>query len=195
MPGTTRQEMIATAVKLFQRDGYSATTWRGLVKEAGTPWGSIQHHFPGGKEELAVSAVEAATSVVSRTIAKAFREHDAAAAAVRWWFGKAAEVLEGGNYRTGCPLATVALEKAHDSELLTATMESSFRAWLSQLVAALALRGADREQAERLAMAILTSLEGSLVLARVLGDVAPIMAAADFLEPSLSGLQIPPATT
>jgi TetR/AcrR family transcriptional repressor of lmrAB and yxaGH operons len=182
----TRQQMIATAVRMFQREGYTGTSWRGLVNEAGTPWGSVQHHFPGGKEELAVSAIQVAGNLVSRTMAKAFRDHESAADAVSWWFGKAAEILETSGYRSGCPLATVALEKSHDSPALTAAIEQAFRSWLAELAESLQQRGAPADLAGELALQVLIGLEGALVLARVLGSTAPISASAAALAPALS---------
>ena len=66
---TTRQQMIETGVRLFQRGGYYATTWRGLVEEAGAHWGSINHHFPGGKQELAIEAIRVGAAGVDALIA------------------------------------------------------------------------------------------------------------------------------
>src|SRR5437660_1001494 len=48
--------MIEAAMRLLQRNGYAATSWRGVVEEAGTPWGSAHHYFPGGKEQLTAAA-------------------------------------------------------------------------------------------------------------------------------------------
>jgi AcrR family transcriptional regulator len=181
--------MIDTAVRLFQRDGYAATSWRGLVQEAGTPWGSVQHHFPGGKEELGVAAVQAAADLVSRTIAKAFREHDCAADAVTWWFDTAASVLAKGGFRSGCPLATVALERSHASEALTAALETAFRGWLSLVETELRTRGATEQDARMLAMQVLACLEGALIVGRVLGDGAPLTASLALVAPLLSELR------
>ncbi|MDP9116772.1 MAG: TetR/AcrR family transcriptional regulator, partial [Actinomycetota bacterium] len=138
----------------------------------------VQHHFPGGKEELALSAVDAAAAMVSRTIAKAFRDHASAADAISWWFDKAAELLESSGYRSGCPLATIALEKSHDSPALTAAIEQAFNQWLTQLGEELQQCGASAGSSAELALQILVVLEGALVLARVLSTTVPIRASA-----------------
>ena len=57
--------MIDTAVRLFQLHGYHATSWRGLVTASETPWGSVHHHFPGGKEELGVAAITTGGDMVA----------------------------------------------------------------------------------------------------------------------------------
>src|SRR4051794_4816372 len=107
---STRDTMVMTAARLFQRDGYHATSWRGLVKEAGTPWGSINHHFPGGKEELGVAAIAAGAPAVEALIEHCFASTAGPAEAIERWFALSAELMEAEAYRAGCPVATVALE-------------------------------------------------------------------------------------
>ena len=52
-PPDSRTRMIASAAELFREQGYSATGFRDVVEHSGAPRGSIYHHFPGGKAQLA----------------------------------------------------------------------------------------------------------------------------------------------
>ncbi|SFQ31519.1 TetR/AcrR family transcriptional regulator, lmrAB and yxaGH operons repressor [Amycolatopsis arida] len=176
---TTRDRMVSTALRLFRERGYPATSWRRLVEEAGTPWGSAYHHFPGGKEELGVAAVELGTQLVNRTVRRAFERHHDPADAVRWWYRKAGEVLAVGDFRSGCPLATIALEMAHASPALTAACEHAFTSWQEQAAALLRERGFPPERATDLAVAVITNLEGALLLARVRRSLDPLHRAAE----------------
>src|SRR4051794_842429 len=90
----TKQRMVDTAVRLFRSQGYTATSWRGLVAESGTPWGSVQHHFPGGKQELALAALDAGSDLALGAIRIAFEKHADVGEALAWWFGKAQLLLE-----------------------------------------------------------------------------------------------------
>jgi TetR/AcrR family transcriptional repressor of lmrAB and yxaGH operons len=166
--------MIATAVTLFRRDGYSATSWRRLVEEAGTPWGSAYHHFPGGKEQLGVAAVTSAAELVGKTIRRAFERTESAEEAVAWWFGKAAEALANSGYRDGCPVATIALETAHGSPALAEACRTAFTGWHGLLAGLLT----ERDHADELAVAIVNNLEGALVLSRVHRSAQPLETAA-----------------
>lgn len=168
--------MISTAVTLFRRDGYAATSWRHLVEEAGTPWGSAYHHFPGGKEELGVAAVTSAAKLVAATIRRAFERTGSAEEAVAWWFGKAAQALAKSEYRDGCPVATVALETAHDSPALAEACQTAFAGWHELLTGLLAEQG--HPDAGELAVAIVNNLEGALVLSRVRRSAQPLEVAA-----------------
>ena len=67
----SRVRMIEAAVELFRRKGYHATAFSDVVRESGAPRGSIYFHFPGGKEELAGAATEAAGDEIVELVGRA----------------------------------------------------------------------------------------------------------------------------
>jgi TetR/AcrR family transcriptional repressor of lmrAB and yxaGH operons len=179
MSTDTRQRMVDTAVRLFRSQGYAATSWRGLVAESGTPWGSVQHHFPGGKQELAVAALSSGEDIALRAIAIGFDKHDNPGDAIAWWFGKAQQVLERSGFEQGCPIAMLALHPG-DPVVAEASREALLR-WRSALASRLADAGYDA--ADRLALSVLTTLEGALVVAKGLRSAEPLeLAAAEMRE-------------
>ena len=129
MPPQTREQMVDAAALLFQREGYHATSWRRLVDASGAPWGSISHHFPGGKEELGVAAIERGGEAVSALIEHCFAQRRSAAQAVGDWFAFSARMLDETDYAAGCPVATVALETAGTSPALAAASREVFAGW------------------------------------------------------------------
>src|SRR5580704_1032406 len=52
-----RERMVRSAAQLIRRKGVSGTGMREIVTEADAPRGSLQHYFPGGKEELGSDAL------------------------------------------------------------------------------------------------------------------------------------------
>jgi TetR/AcrR family transcriptional repressor of lmrAB and yxaGH operons len=170
--------MVSTAMNLFRREGYPATSWRRLVEAAGTPWGSAYHHFPGGKEELAVAAIELGTEVVATMVRQAFERTGSIEDAVRWWYGKAGQALAADDYRGGCPLATITLEMANGSPALTEACRWAFTTWHELLTGLLGEHGHARETADDLAVAIMNNLEGALLLSRVRRSTEPLTLAA-----------------
>lgn len=54
----SRQRMIQSAALLFREQGYSGTGFRDVIEHSGAPRGSIYHHFPGGKQELVLAAID-----------------------------------------------------------------------------------------------------------------------------------------
>jgi TetR/AcrR family transcriptional regulator, lmrAB and yxaGH operons repressor len=170
--------MIVTASRLFQRDGYHATSWRSLVEEAGTPWGSIHHHFPGGKDELGAAAVEIGSDGVLALIDHCFAEQADAGKAVARWFELSARLLLASEYATGCPVATVALETAVSQGALRDATRSAFAAWETRLASHVRRAGASRARAADAAVSILALLEGGLLLSRTRGSIAPMRVTA-----------------
>src|SRR4051812_19298013 len=52
-----RERMVRSAAQLIRRKGVSGTGMREIVTEAEAPRGSLQHYFPGGKEEIVSDAL------------------------------------------------------------------------------------------------------------------------------------------
>src|SRR2546423_15268766 len=52
MATATRDRILDTTAELFRRHGYTGTGLKQIVAEANAPFGSIYHHFPGGKVQL-----------------------------------------------------------------------------------------------------------------------------------------------
>jgi TetR/AcrR family transcriptional repressor of lmrAB and yxaGH operons len=175
----TRRRMIEAAAVLFQRDGYRATSWRKLVEAAGTPWGSAHHHFPGGKEQLGVAAVELGSAAVASFIEDCFARTRSPAGGIRRWFDASAALLERSDFRGGCPIATVALETVPESEALTEASSAGFQRWQATVAEQLAAAGIPARRARALAGLALTALEGGLVLSRVARDTAPLRQAGE----------------
>lgn len=178
MPQDTRRQMIEAAARMFQRDGYHATSWRSLVEEADAPWGSIHHHFPGGKSELGVAAIEAGSEGVLALIDHCFSKTTDVGQAVGRWFELSGRLLTESGYSAGCPVATVALETGATPGPLHDATRSAFDAWERRLASHLRRVGASRRSAADAAVAVLALLEGALLLARVRGSAAPMRTAA-----------------
>jgi len=170
--------MIITAVRLFQRDGYHATSWRGLVKEAGTPWGSVHHHFPGGKDELAAAAIETGSQGVIALIDHCFAQERDAASAVALWFELSRRSLVESAYAAGCPVATVALETTSTPGAVHDATQTAFSDWERRLASHFRRAGFSRAKATDTAIVVLALLEGAMLLSRVRGSVEPMRAAS-----------------
>jgi TetR/AcrR family transcriptional repressor of lmrAB and yxaGH operons len=178
--------MVETASRLFRRDGYHGTTWRGLVDEAGTPWGSVHHHFPGGKEELGVAAIEYGGESVAGLITDCFATQPDQATAVREMFRLSAAEMEASGYTAGCPVASVARETARGSEPIVAAAVDALTAWEKLIARRLRDTGMKKRRARELARLTLTMFEGALVRSRIERSTLPLTEAGDHLHEVLS---------
>ncbi len=161
-----RDQMITTAIDLFQKQGYQATSWRKLVEASGAPWGSAHHYFPGGKEQLGIEAVEEAGRRGEDTITRCFVESITVESAVQKLFAITGEQFAARDFQVGCPIAVVTLEMAPYSPALTKACDAAFESWRKRLIFELSTRGYAAGRIEDIAVAIMAMLEGCLVLAR-----------------------------
>ena len=68
-----RDRMVRSAAQLIRRKGVSGTGMREIVIEADAPRGSLQHYFPGGKEELVSDALLWMGGVAARRVERSLR--------------------------------------------------------------------------------------------------------------------------
>src|SRR3984885_11651941 len=108
----TRERIVDASAELFRRQGYAATGVKQIVTEAQAPFGSIYHHFPGGKEQLGAEAVRTSGRLYELLIPAVFGPASDLVTGVRMFFAGAAAHLEEPDSEDPCPIATVLLERA-----------------------------------------------------------------------------------
>jgi AcrR family transcriptional regulator len=179
----SRDRMIQSAALLFREHGYSGTGFREVIKHSGAPRGSIYHHFPGGKEQLAAETVQWASAVIERRIARAAENGDPIVALglfVDAW----RKVLEDSNFRAGCPVVAVAAE-ADAGPAATAAAAAAFARWQELIAHALLDAGVGRTDARRLATLVVAGIEGAILLCRTRHDIRPLRDVHRALEATL----------
>ncbi|MCI2423050.1 TetR/AcrR family transcriptional regulator [Saccharopolyspora sp. K220] len=178
--------MLDTAMELLQRQGYHATGVNQVLAESDAPRGSLYFHFPGGKQQLAAEAVAASGRQVGDLLAAVLAEAsgpDEAVAAVVAFFGQA---LEESDFRSGCPVATVALEASADSPEVRSACECAYSSWLERLRTVFAGWGIPESRAAELAVTALSMLEGALLLCKVQRDLTALRTVGDQLVEMLT---------
>ncbi|MGE2719845.1 TetR/AcrR family transcriptional regulator [Mycolicibacterium celeriflavum] len=175
--------MIQSAALLFRENGYSGTGFRDVVAHSGAPRGSIYHHFPGGKEQLAAETVAWAADVIERRIQRATQGGDPIAALdmfVESW----REILEDNDFRAGCPVVAVAAE-ADAGSAATEAAAQAFTRWQDALARSLLDAGVGRADARRLATLVVAGVEGAILLCRARRDIRPLRDVHRALEETL----------
>jgi TetR/AcrR family transcriptional repressor of lmrAB and yxaGH operons len=178
---STRDAFIDTTAQLLRRQGYAATGLNEIVARSGAPKGSLYFHFPGGKEELAVAAMQRSGEQLHGAFTAVLASSDDLGQALASLLDTLAAGLQRSGFRDGCPIATVALEGASDSEQLRATAAGAFDTWLTALQQRLVRSGLQPPAARRRALLVLSAVEGALILARAQHDIAPLTAVREEL--------------
>nr|MBA3306984.1 TetR/AcrR family transcriptional regulator [Thermoleophilaceae bacterium] len=166
--GGTRDRILETTAELFRRYGYTGTGLKQVVAEAGAPFGSLYHHFPGGKEQLGVEVIRRSGRMYFELFEAVYDGAPDAATGVGDFFAGAAEVLRETDYADACPIATVALEVASTNEPLREATAEVFEGWIEGAAGRFAAAGVPDAEARGLAIRVISALEGAFVLARAL---------------------------
>jgi TetR/AcrR family transcriptional regulator, lmrAB and yxaGH operons repressor len=168
--------MVRAMGRLMQRQGYHATGLNQVVKESRSPKGSVYHYFPDGKEQLAAEAVRNSGQVLGQAIASMLASERSAPAAIRSVIKALAASLDASGYQYGCPIATVALEAASNSQPVREACQEVFQSWEGLLADRLVQHGFERRRAAATATVVLAAIEGGLLLARTKQDTGPLLA-------------------
>ncbi len=163
---TARSKLTDTAAALFMRQGYHGTGLAQIVAESGTPKGSLYFHFPGGKEELALAAVERAGGWFGVAIEEILRSNPVPRDALRALADMLGQWMEKSNYVEGCPITTICLELAPHNNPLTAATEAIFASWQQYWTAHLCQAGYPEKLATAYATSIVAAFEGAFILSR-----------------------------
>ncbi|MFE9776236.1 TetR/AcrR family transcriptional regulator [Streptomyces sp. NPDC005931] len=185
-----RERMVFSAAQLIRRDGVASTGMREVAAHARAPRGSLQHYFPGGKEQLVNEAVGWAGRYAAGRVARfltALPEPSPSglfAQMVRQW----TDEYERTGFEGGCPVAAATVDCAESSASTREAASAAFAAWTGAVARALADLGVPARRATPLATLMISSLEGALLLARaerdpralttVSGELGPLLDAA-----------------
>jgi AcrR family transcriptional regulator len=175
MPKKTdsKERMIAAARRLFREHGYLGTALSDVVTESAAPRGSIYFHFPGGKEELATEVTLLHASDRIADINRAAATTRTAAELIAAFIGRERDDLVSSNYREGCAMAPIVIESTPASDQLSDATRRAFQDLIATLAARLTEKGLTHDRAVQLATNVWTSVEGALILSRVLRSPEP----------------------
>ena len=170
----TRVRMLEAAARLFRKHGYHGTGLSQIIKESGTPKGSLYFHFPNGKEELTTAALLESGREFAEKLRALMTADMGPADAFELACSTLAQELIDSDYEHGCPLATVALETSTHSEPIRLACAGHFQDWQDLIESMLSRGGVAQDQVHELAVTALSTIEGALLLSRVHRSTEPL---------------------
>jgi TetR/AcrR family transcriptional regulator, lmrAB and yxaGH operons repressor len=176
----SKAKMIESAMVLQRRSGVAGTAFSEIIAHSGAPRGSIYHHFPGGKAELAESATRRGVEWVLERVEAGLEEDDPIAALdafIEIWVG----LFEENEFMTGCAVAAGALDP-DPASLARPVARAGFHEWEEFLTSVLGRFGISAERSSGLALILIASIEGALILTRAEGGTEPLERVADQLR-------------
>jgi AcrR family transcriptional regulator len=177
MATATRDRILDTTAELFRRHGYTGTGLKQIVAQANAPFGSIYHHFPGGKEQLGGEVIRRSGRMYFELFELIMDNADDFVSGIGDFFAGAAMTLEATDYADACPIATVALEVASTNEPLRAATAEVFESWVDGAAARGVAAGVAPDRAREVSLLIIAALEGAFVLCRAMRTTEPLAVA------------------
>ncbi len=172
---TPRDRMVVSAALLIRERGAQATAISDVLKHSGAPRGSAYHYFPGGRMQLLEEATDYAGTFIADKIAAA----ESSAQLLDDLIEMYRMQLIRSDYRAGCPIVAVTVEAGDPAspERTTKVIEraaAAFARWTDLIGRRLIAENVSPERAEELAMLVMTSIEGAIIVARASRDVKPL---------------------
>jgi AcrR family transcriptional regulator len=181
--------MVFSAAQLLRRGGVAAAGMREVAAQANAPRGSLQHYFPGGKEQVVNEAVAWAGRYAASRVARFLAELDEPSpsalfmAMARQWSGE----LTAAGVLAGCPVAAATVDSAQTAETTRTAAAGAFTCWRRAVAQALTGMGVPPGRAEALATLMISALEGAILIARAERGPAALTTVALELAPLLDG--------
>jgi TetR/AcrR family transcriptional repressor of lmrAB and yxaGH operons len=180
MATDSRASMIRSAAVLFGSRGLCATSFADVLADSGAPRGSIYHHFPGGKKQLAQDAIAWTSAQVLAHLDAC--PADTAAGVLAWFVDLWRQSVQASGGSSGCPVAGIAIDAgeagaAGDDDLMAAA-RAAFAQWTGRLADRLRAAGLPADRCGPVATTALAAMEGALILCRAERSIEPLEATA-----------------
>ncbi len=181
----TRQEIIHKAAPIFNQKGYDGAALSDLMRATGLEKGGIYRHFDS-KQQLAAEAFDHAWKLAMDARFEGTHEIsnavDRLKQIVRNFRDRRTGLVPGG-----CPLLNTAIDSDDGNPQLRAKARQALSSWLDRLQAIGEegkRRGEVRSDVDsaKLAMLIVSTLEGSFMIRRLQKKDGPLDLAVDHLE-------------
>lgn len=166
----SKEALIPRLVDVFRQYGYDGASLSCIAQVTGVGKTNLYHYFPGGKQEMA----EVALAHVQAWLETAILAPLAAQGAPRIKLMQMCEQVNGF-FREGqnaCLWAVLALGQSSD-DLFHRQIRQALLSWITALAGVLEQAGYTTVEAQQTAEDVVLRIQGALILAKGLGEIAP----------------------
>lgn len=161
-----RERMVISAALLIRERGAHATAVSDVLRHSRAPKGSAYHYFPGGRAQLLAEAVDYAGDYAAAMIAVPGSPVELLDRLIRTY----RDQLLATDYRAGCPVVAVTVE----AESVVERAGAAFLKWRNVIAQRCVDYGVSADRADDLAILVVSSFEGAILMARATRDIAPL---------------------
>ncbi len=177
----TQDRLLATTAALLAERGYHGAGLSEILRDSGVPKGSLYHHFPAGKAQLAAASLRLTGGPVVARLEQFADRAGSVADGIRAFCDMYIAELRASDYRRGCPLATVAVESAGLDDGVHAEVGVAMAAMVDLLTARITAEAPASADPRGLATEVVAAVEGALLLAKATRSTGPVETVRDRL--------------
>jgi TetR/AcrR family transcriptional repressor of nem operon len=188
----TRERMLFAAMQLFAAKGYQSTSIADILQAAQAHSGSLYHFFPT-KQHLLIAVLETyRTGIEPMLLAPAWQSVGDPIERVFALLAVYRRLLSDSDCVYGCPIGSLALELHEPDPAVRELLAVNFSGWVSHVKGCL---DAARDRlppdtdTERLAIFVLTTMEGGVMQARTHRTLTAFDACVESLRDYFNRLQ------
>ncbi|MBD6618859.1 TetR/AcrR family transcriptional regulator [Komarekiella sp. 'clone 1'] len=160
---------IPCLLNLFRQYGYDGATLSKISQQTGLGKASLYHHFPGGKDDMVNAVLNFLESYLEEHILQALRSEGTALTRLQKMCAQLSELYEGG--QQPCLFAILLMGSARD--IFHTKIQALLRTWIDEIATVLIEAGLDKSLARQRGEDAVIAIQGSLILAQGLNDLAP----------------------
>lgn len=181
----TRARIIAKAAVAFNVAGFAGTAMSDIMRITGLEKGGIYRHFES-KDELALAAFDYAAMQVRHRFQSGMANSTHAVDTLIAFLTVFRSYGQNPPLTGGCPILNTAIEHDDTNPELAARAAAVVGEWRTLICNVVALGIARAEiragvDGDRLALVMIATMEGAIMLAKLLNDTAPLDHAYDQL--------------
>jgi AcrR family transcriptional regulator len=176
---STRDRMLDATEALLRERGLAGAGIKEIVARSRTPIGSVYHHFPDGKTELAAAALRRHAEKARALLEAKFAPDTPVADRVRSLFANAARVFEKSGRHKSCAIGTVTLDLDARDSALRGVCAEAVELWVETIARRLPWKS--RKLRRSFAEMVVTNFEGAFIISRARQTGQPFITAGEWL--------------
>lgn len=177
-----KQSYVPPLLDLFRQYGYDGVSLSKISQVTGLGKASLYHHFPGGKDDMVETVLDALDQWLQETAVAVLAGEGDARARIERMSDRIRDAYSHGE--KPCILAALALGSAKDT--FQPQIKELVQQWIDAIATVLIEDGMDRDLAQERGEDAVIAIQGSLIVARVLDDPAVFERTMERLPEQLS---------
>lgn len=174
----TKQHLIQTASHLFSCYGFEAVSISTIINESNTTKGALYHHFPNGKEELLLAAIQYTGDLLIRDTKNLLNKSADPIEMLLNQLNMIATQIEHKHGLYGVPIGNIAGEMALKNNEIRLACDKVFKSWQQLIKEQFINRGMSEESASNLSITLNALFEGGILLSVTSASGDPLRAIA-----------------